>query len=177
MVPRLAADTRPAAPLTRAAVLSRRYRLRRMGTALVTALLLPLPAFAAGSGAGLAEPTEKELRHAYLDFLYDFVAIQGEFVEPGCSLESAVGCSVRLLDIRRDYRLVAFKKTACHATEPTGYACSFEARVTCSYTAKTKPSADVADLYCGPVFNKTSTYVAQLDYTQDGWLISRFLEG
>lgn len=138
------------------------------------AALLPLPAIAAGTG--LAEPTEKELRRAYLDFLYDFVAIQGEFVDPGCSLEAA-GCSVRLLDIRRDYRLVAFKKTACHATLSTGFACSFEARVTCSYTAKTKPSAAVADLYCDPVFNKTSTYVAQLDYTPDGWLISRFLEG
>lgn len=152
-----------------------RRRRHRLGAALFAALLLPLPAIAASPG--LTEPTEKELRRAYLDFLYDFVAIQGEFVDPGCSLEAAAGCSVRLLDIRRDYRLVAFKKTACHATEPTGFACSFEARVTCKYTANTKPSADVADLYCDPVFNKTSTYVAQLDYTPDGWLISRFLEG
>ena len=141
---------------------------------LLAALLLPSPVI--GAGGDLAEPTEKELRRAYLDFLYDFVAIQGEFVDPGCSLEAA-GCSVRLLDIRRDYRLVAFKKTACHATEPTGFACSFEARVTCSYTAKTPPNAAVADLYCDPVFNKTSTYVAQLEFTPEGWLISRFLEG
>lgn len=141
---------------------------------LVACSLLAGPAVAADA---LTEPTEKELRRAYLDFLYDFVAIQGEFVDPGCSLEGAAGCTVRLLDIRRDYRLVAFKKRKCHSTEPTGFACSFEARVTCRYTASTKPDAAVADLYCDPVFNKTSTFVAQLDYTADGWLITRFLEG
>lgn len=173
MVPRLAAAARPAAPLKRATSSRRRPRLGA-GAVLVACSLLPGPAVAAGA---LTEPTEKELRRAYLDFLYDFVAIQGEFVDPGCSLEGAAGCTVRLLDIRRDYRLVAFKKSKCHSTEPTGFACSFEARVTCRYTASTKPDAAVADLYCDPVFNKTSTFVAQLDYTADGWLITRFLEG
>ena len=79
--------------------------------------------------------------------------------------------------MRRDYRLTAFRKKACHPTEPTGFACSFEATVTCKYTTKTPPGPLVADLYCDPVFNKTSTYVAQLEITTDGWLITRFLEG
>lgn len=126
--------------------------------------------------AVLTEPTEKELRQAYLDFLYDFVMIHGELVDPSCNLAGA-GCAVRLLDVRRDYRLGAFKKTSCHPTEPTGFACSFEATVSCKYVTKTPTAPEVADLYCEPVFNKSSTYVAQLEMTADGWLITRFLEG
>ena len=132
---------------------------------------------AAGVDAsGVTEPSEKELREAYLDFLYDFVAIHGDFIDPGCSLAKA-GCSVRMLDVRRDYRLAAFKKKACHPTEPAGFACSFEAPVTCKYSTKGTPPPDVADLYCEPVFNKSSTLIAQLEVTADGWLITRFLEG
>lgn len=136
-----------------------------------------LSVVAASSAAHeLTEPSEKELRQAYLDFLYDFVAIHGDFIDPGCSLAGA-GCAVRMVDVRRDYRLAAFKKKACHPAEPAGFVCSFEATVTCKFTAKGASRPDVADLYCEPVFNKSSTFVAQLEVTADGWLLTRFLEG
>lgn len=169
MVSFLGTHSRTAAPLTRQA--SSLLRL----SALVLAGFLALPSLGLGADA-LVEPSDKELRRAYIDFLYDFVAIHGDFVDPGCSLEGA-GCAVRLLDVRRDYRLVTFKKKACHPTEPAGFACSFETTVTCKYTTKTSPGPMVADLYCDPVFNKSSTYVAQLEITPEGWLITRFLEG
>jgi len=126
--------------------------------------------------SGLTEPSEKELRQAYLDFLYDFVAVHGDFVDPGCNL-AAAGCTVQMLDVRRDYRLTAFKKKACHPSEPAGFVCSFEATVACKFTAKGASRSDVADLYCEPVFNKSSTFVAQVEVTSEGWLITRFLEG
>ena len=132
---------------------------------------------AAGVGANvLSEPSEKELRQAYLDFLYDFVSIHGDFVDPGCKLSGA-GCTVQMLDVRRDYRLTAFKENACHPSEPAGFVCSFEATVLCKFSAKGASRSDVADLYCEPVFNKSSTFVAQLEVTNEGWLITRFLEG
>lgn len=166
-------------PARAAAPLKWRSLFRALASGLLPGLLLADAVAAGPPGAGtprLIEPTEKELRQAYLDFLYDFVAIHGEMMDPGCSLAGA-GCSVQLLDVRRDYRMTAFKKKACHPTEPVGFACSFEATVTCRYTTKVPTASDVADLYCEPVFNKSSTYIAQLEVTSEGWLITRFLEG
>lgn len=131
---------------------------------------------AAASAVALAEPSEKEVRRAYLDFLYDFVALQGDFVDPACSLEGQ-GCSVHLLDVRRSYRLVSFRKVGCHPEEAAGFACSFEVNVSCTWTAKVAPDPAVADLYCEPVFNKVSTLVARISYSRDGWTITRFLQG
>ena len=144
--------------------------------ALLLGIGFVLSVVAEAGASGLTEPSEKDLRQAYLDFLYDFVAIHGDFVDPGCKLAGS-GCAVQMLDVRRDYRLTAFKKKACHPSEPAGFVCSFEATVTCKFSTKGASRSDVADLYCEPVFNKSSAFVAQLEVTSEGWLITRFLEG
>jgi hypothetical protein len=141
-------------------------------------LLAALPAciFACAEAHALAEPEEQELRRMYADHLQQFIASQGELTDPSCNV-SAKGCSVRLLDSRRDYRLVAFKKKGCHVAPPAGFTCSFEARVTCDYLLQGKPAPEVADLYCGPLFNKISTYTALVEYGDRGWAIARFVPG
>lgn len=150
----------------------------RYGAAFVIVCVLaalgsaPLPS----SARDLVEPSEKELRGAYLDFLHDFVASQGEFVDPACALDGA-GCTVRLLDVRRTYRLVSFKKIACQPAEAAGFVCRFDVKVACAWTSNVPADPAVADLYCEPVFNKVSSLVARVSYSGDGWVIARFLQG
>ena len=127
-------------------------------------------------GGVLEEPAQDELRRAYIGHLREFLVAQGNLAESGCNL-AGKGCSVLLLDTRRDYRLVGFRKTACLAAVPAGFVCSFEAHVSCAYSAKGRPNPSATDLYCGPLFNKTSSYTALLEYGETGWAISRFVQG
>ena len=82
-----------------------------------------------------------------------------------------------MLDTRRDYRFVTLKKLACRPAQGTAFACSFRAKVTCDYFSKGMPAPEVADLYCGPLFNKDSTYTALLEYLSEGWQIVQFVQG
>jgi len=126
--------------------------------------------------AALSEPGEAELRRAYAAHLQQFLATQGQIVDAGCNI-AGKGCAVVLLDTRRDYRLQEFKKRGCHPEQPVGYACSFQATVTCAYSVKGKPNPLVADLYCGPLFNKSSIYTAVFEYAGGTWMLSRFTQG
>jgi hypothetical protein len=143
-------------------------------------LRVPLPValvlLVASPSRALVEPDEREMRGAYVLFLKDSLASQGKFADPNCNV-AAKGCSVVLLDMRRDYKLVAFKKRECRTAGNTVFVCLFDAKVTCVYSAQGKPNPDVADLYCGPLYNKTSAYTALFHYQAPGWVIQQFVQG
>ena len=97
------------------------------------------------------------MRGAFVAFLKELLVSQGAFADGACNV-GGKGCSVVLLDMRRDYRLISFKKRDCRIAGDTAFVCRFDAKVTCAYSADGKPRPDVADLYCGPLYNKTSAY-------------------
>lgn len=137
--------------------------------------LVFLPLAAAPSHA-LVEPEEREMRGAFVTFLKESLVSQGALANSACDV-GGKGCSVVLLDMRRDYRLVAFKKRDCRVAGDTAFVCRFDAKVTCAYLADGKPKPEVADLYCGPLYNKTSAYTAMFHYQAPGWVIQRFVSG
>lgn len=146
-------------------------RLRQASVIFLFALAT-LPAAA----ADLAEPGEPDMRRAYAAYLQQSFAKQGTLLDPRCNV-AGKGCSVVLLDIRRDYRLKQFKKRKCDPERPIGFACSFQATVACAYSSNGKPNPLVADIYCGPLFNKPSVYNAVFEYDRGGWTIARFTQG
>ena len=111
-----------------------------------------------------------------MSFLKASLAAQGTFTDPNCDV-GGKGCSVRLLDMRRDYRLTAFKRRSCRVAGDTAFVCQFDANVRCAYSAQGKPKPEVADLYCGPLYNKTSAFTALFHYQAPGWIIERFVTG
>ncbi len=135
--------------------------------------LLPL---AAAPSHALVEPEEREMRGAFVTFLKESLVSQGALANSACDV-GGKGCSVVLLDMRRDYRLVAFKKRDCRVAGDTAFVCRFDAKVTCAYLVDGKPKPEVADLYCGPLYNKTSAYTAMFHYQAPGWVIQRFVSG
>jgi hypothetical protein len=141
-------------------------------------LIFPLAfvPFAVSASGALLEPSEREMRGAYLSFLKESLAAQGKFANPDCDLATK-GCSVVLLDMRRDYRLAGFKKRECRAGGITAFVCRFDVKVTCVYLSQGKPNPIVADLYCGPLYNKTSVFTALFHYQAPGWVIQRFVSG
>jgi hypothetical protein len=145
----------------------------RLTLVLGLALGLALPGTPAQA---LTEPGEADMRRAYVAYLQQFLTTQGQVLDPACNI-ARNGCSVALLDTRRDYRLKEFRKQACHPEQPAGFACSFQANVTCTYSSKGKPNPLVADLYCGPLLNKTSSYTAVFEYARGSWVLSRFTQG
>jgi hypothetical protein len=143
---------------------------------LLAVLLAAVAAMPSGrSGGALVEPDEREMRTAYVSFMHDSLASQGQLADPRCDL--AKGCSVQLLDMRRDYRLVSFKKRGCRPSGDTMFVCRFEANITCVYLTEGKPDPQVQDLYCGPLYNKTSTYTALFHYQAPGWILYKFVQG
>lgn len=131
---------------------------------------------ATGADGALVEPSEAEMRAAYIDDFQKSMSAQGRLANPGCNL-AVKGCSVVLLDMRRDYRLIGFKKKKCHPVEPTGFACAFQANVSCAYSAGGKANPYVTDIYCGPLTNKTSSFIAIFTFVQRAWVIDRFVQG
>ena len=129
--------------------------------------LLPL---AAAPSHALVEPEEREMRGAFVTFLKELLVSQGALANSACDV-GGKGCSVVLLDMRRDYRLIAFKKRDCRVAGDTAFVCRFDAKVTCAYLVDGKPKPEVADLYCGPLYNKTSAYTAMFHYQAPGWVI------
>lgn len=99
--------------------------------------LVFLPLAAAPSHA-LVEPEEREMRGAFVTFLKESLVSQGALANSACDV-GGKGCSVVLLDMRRDYRLVAFKKRDCRVAGDTAFVCRFDAKVTCAYLADGKP--------------------------------------
>lgn len=150
----------------------RRRSFLRVGAILPLAVV---PLIASPSHA-LVEPDEREMRGAYVAFLQESIVSQGSLTDRACNI-GAKGCSVVLLDMRRDYRVVAFKKRECRIAGDTAFVCRFDAKVTCAYSSEGKPKPDVADLYCGPLYNKTSAYTALFHYQAPGWVIQRFVSG
>ena len=71
-----------------------------------------LAIFTASPGHALVEPDEREMRGAFVEFLQESIVSQGSLTDRACNI-GAKGCSVVLLDMRRDYRLVTFKKREC----------------------------------------------------------------
>jgi hypothetical protein len=132
--------------------------------------------FAVPASDALVEPTEREMLGAYLSFLKESLTAQGKFADPNCDL-ARKGCSVVLLDMRRDYRLAGFKKRECRTAGNTVFVCRFDANVSCAYLSGGKPNPVVADLYCGPLYNKTSVFTALFHYQAPGWVIQRFVSG
>lgn len=130
----------------------------------------------ASPGHALVEPDEREMRGAFVEFLQESIVSQGSLTDRACNV-GAKGCSVVLLDMRRDYRLVTFKKRDCRIAGDTAFVCRFDAKVTCVYFTNGKRRPDVADLYCGPLYNKTSAYTALFHYQAPGWVIQRFVSG
>lgn len=139
-------------------------------------LSLVLNLLAASPSHALVEPEEREMRGAFVAFLKESLVSQGAFADGACNV-GGKGCSVVLLDMRRDYRLISFKKRDCRIAGDTAFVCRFDAKVTCAYSADGKPRPDVADLYCGPLYNKTSAYTAMFHYQAPGWVIQRFVSG
>jgi hypothetical protein len=150
-----------------------RRRLHHLFRVIFPLAFVPLSFSASGA---LVEPSEREMRGAYLSFLKESLATQGAFANPNCDL-AAKGCSVVLLDMRRDYRLAGFKKRECRVSGNTAFVCRFDANVTCAYLSQGKPNPHVADLYCGPLYNKTSVFTALFHYQAPGWIIQRFVSG
>lgn len=135
--------------------------------------LVPLSVSVHGA---LVEPTEREMLGAYLSFLKESLTAQGQLADPNCDL-ARKGCSVVLLDMRRDYRLAGFKKRECRSSGDTAFVCRFDADVRCAYLSHGKPNPVVADLYCGPLYNKTSVFTALFHYQAPGWVVQRFVSG
>lgn len=140
---------------------------------ILSLVFLPL---AASPSHALVEPEEREMRGAFVAFLKESLVSQGALANSACDV-GGKGCSVVLLDMRRDYRLVAFKKRDCRVAGDTAFVCRFDAKVTCAYLVDGKPKPEVADLYCGPLYNKTSAYTAMFHYQAPGWVIQRFVSG
>ena len=134
-------------------------------------LFIPL---AASPSHALVEPEEREMRGAFVTFLKESLVSQGALADSACNV-GGKGCSVVLLDMRRDYRLISFKKRECRVAGDTAFVCRFDAKVACAYSADGKPRPDVADLYCGPLYNKISVYTAMFHYQAPGWVIQRFV--
>jgi hypothetical protein len=150
-----------------------RRRLHHLLRVIFPLAFVPLSIPATGA---LVEPSEREMRGAYLSFLKESLTAQGKFADPNCDL-AVKGCSVVLLDMRRDYRLAGFKKRECRASGDTAFVCRFDANVSCAYLSAGKPNPVVADLYCGPLYNKTSVFTALFHYQAPGWVIQRFVSG
>jgi hypothetical protein len=139
-------------------------------------LAVPLALSSFSPESALVEPDEREMRGAFVFFLRESMASQGQLVDPKCHL-SMKGCAVRPLDMRRDYRLAGFKKRVCRPAGDTAFVCRFEARVTCAYFTQNKRNPQVADLYCDPLCNETSTCTAQFHYQAPGWVVQKFVQG
>ena len=86
------------------------------------------------------------MRGAFVTFLKESLVSQGALADSACNV-GGKGCSVVL----------------------------FDAKVACAYSADGKPRPDVADLYCGPLYNKISVYTAMFHYQAPGWVIQRFV--
>jgi hypothetical protein len=138
------------------------------------AVALTLSSFSPESA--LVEPDEREMRGAFVSFLQESVVSQGQLVDPKCNL-STKGCSVRLLDMRRDYRLAGFKKRVCRPAGDTAFGVPLRGKgdLRLLHTGQAQPQ--VADLYCDPLYNKTSTYTAQFNYQAPGWVVQKFVQG
>lgn len=131
---------------------------------------------AAPSSHRAKEPTEKELKAAYAEQVRKTLATEGNLNDSNCRIDGK-GCTVSLLDMRRSYQLSSFHKRSCYPETGGDFVCSFDAHLHCTYFSSGRAQPYVADLYCGPLANKTSTYTASLFWHRNTWVIRKFVQG